>query len=66
MISNIIQTREGIQINCSTYLDKFRKAHGWNETSTKPLEPISPCKVMELENTEGPNINSEEGKLLFK
>jgi hypothetical protein len=38
---DILQTREGIRINCSTYIDKLRKAHGWNETSSKPLELIS-------------------------
>jgi hypothetical protein len=63
---DIIQTREGIQINCSSYIDKLKRAHGWNETSSKPLEPISPCKVKELESTEGPNIDSDEGKLLAK
>jgi hypothetical protein len=45
-------------------LDKLRKAHGWNEISNKPIEPISPSKVTELETTEGPAIDSEEGKLL--
>jgi len=61
---DILQTREGIRINCSTYINKLRKAHGWNDVSTKPLEPISPCKVKELEETVGPPIESKEGKLL--
>jgi Reverse transcriptase (RNA-dependent DNA polymerase). len=46
---DIIQTRQGIQINCSTYIEKLLEAHGWNEVSNKPLEPISPSKVKELE-----------------
>jgi Reverse transcriptase (RNA-dependent DNA polymerase). len=46
---DIIQTREGIQINCLSYIKKLQtKAHGWNEISNKPLKPISPCKVKEL------------------
>jgi Reverse transcriptase (RNA-dependent DNA polymerase). len=63
---DIIQCREGIQINCYSYLEKLHKAHGWNETSTKPLEPISPSKIKELESKKGPNIDSDEGKLLAK
>jgi hypothetical protein len=63
---DIRQTREGIHINCFTYIEKLRKAHGWNETCNKPLEPISPSKVKELETTQGPSIDSEEGKLLQK
>ena len=61
---DILQTREGIRINCFTYIEKLRKAHGWNEISTKPLEPISPSKVKELEDTVGPPVDSKEGKLL--
>lgn len=64
---DIIQTREGIQINCSTYIEQLRKAHGWNEVSYKPLEPISPSKVKELESTIGLSIDSPpEGKELKK
>jgi Reverse transcriptase (RNA-dependent DNA polymerase). len=63
---DILQTREGIRINCASYINKLQKAHGWNEISNKPLEPISPGKVKELENTLGPNIDSPEGKLLCK
>ena len=39
---DIYQTREGIRINCHTYLEILRNAHGWNGLSNKPLEPISP------------------------
>lgn len=63
---DIVQIREGIQINCSTYIRKLQTAHGWNEVSKKPLEPISPSKVKELESTEGPPIDSKEGKALQK
>jgi Reverse transcriptase (RNA-dependent DNA polymerase)./Integrase core domain. len=63
---DIVQTREGIQINCSTYIRKLQTAHGWNEVSKKPLEPISPNKVKELESTEGPPVDSKEGKALQK
>jgi Reverse transcriptase (RNA-dependent DNA polymerase). len=63
---DIIQTREGIKISCSSYITKLQKAHGWNDISKKPLEPISPSKVKELESTEGPPLDSDEGKLLFK
>jgi Reverse transcriptase (RNA-dependent DNA polymerase). len=39
---DIVQTRQGIQINHSTYIKKLHDAQGWNEVSSKPLEPISP------------------------
>ena len=58
---DILQTHEHICINCFTYLEKLRKAHGWNELSNKPLEPISPSKVKELEDVEGPHIDRDEG-----
>jgi hypothetical protein len=61
---DILQTQEGIRINCSTYIKKLCTAHGWNEVSTKPLEPISPGKVKELEEMVGPPIDSKEGKQL--
>jgi Reverse transcriptase (RNA-dependent DNA polymerase). len=63
---DIVQTREGIQINCTTYIKKLQDAHGWNKVSTKPLEPISPSKVKELESTVDPLIDSPEGKELQK
>jgi Reverse transcriptase (RNA-dependent DNA polymerase). len=63
---DIVQNKEGIQINCSTYLEKLRKAHGWNEVSNRPIEPISPSKVEQLESTEGSKIDSPEGQLLQK
>lgn len=63
---DILQTREGIQINCSSYIKKLQKAHGWNEISNRLIEPISPSKVKELESMEGPHIDSPEGKSLFK
>jgi hypothetical protein len=63
---DILQTREGIKISCTTYIQKLQKAHGWNAVSSKPLEPIDPNRVKELESTEGPNIDSPEGKLLKK
>jgi Reverse transcriptase (RNA-dependent DNA polymerase). len=63
---DIVRTREGIHINCHTYIEKLRKAHGWNEISNKPLEPISPSKVKELESTVGPSVDSPEGKELQK
>jgi hypothetical protein len=34
--------------------------------SIKPLEPIDPNKVKELESTVGPDIDSKEGKELLK
>jgi Reverse transcriptase (RNA-dependent DNA polymerase). len=63
---DIVQTREGVQINCSSYLEKLRKAHGWNEVSNKPIKPISPGKVKELETTQGPSVDSPAGQLLQK
>jgi hypothetical protein len=63
---DILQTKEGIKISCETYIKKLQKAHGWNETSTKPLEPIDPNRVKELEANEGPPIDSPEGKSLRK
>lgn len=63
---DILQTREGIKIHCEPYIRKLQKVHGWNEISNRPLEPISPSKVKVLEDTEGPHIDSPEGKSLFK
>jgi hypothetical protein len=60
-------TREGIKICCATYIRKLQKAHGWNEVSSKVLEPIDPKMVKELESTECPHsIDSKEGKELRK
>lgn len=61
---DIIQTKEGIKISCETYINKLRVAHGWEGISNKKLEPIDPNKVKELESTEGPHIDSDEGRLL--
>jgi hypothetical protein len=63
---DILQAREGIKISCATYIRKLQKAHGWNEVSNKLLEPIDPKMVKELESTEGPHIDSKEGKELRK
>jgi hypothetical protein len=63
---DLLQTREGIKISCTTYIQKLQKAHGWNAVSSKPMEPIDPNRVKELETTEGPHIDSPEGKLLRK
>jgi Reverse transcriptase (RNA-dependent DNA polymerase). len=63
---DITQTREGIKIHCSTYIKKLAKAHGWESTSGKPLEPIHPDAVKELESTRGPSIDSNEGIALTK
>jgi hypothetical protein len=63
---DILQTSEGIKISCQTYIKKLQQAHGWNDVSTKSLEPIDPNKVKELESTEGPPIDSPEGKALRK
>jgi hypothetical protein len=63
---DILQTREGIKISCGTYIRKLQKAHGWNEVSPRTLEPIDPNKVRELKSSEGPNIDSPEGKELCK
>jgi hypothetical protein len=61
---DIDQTSEGIKIHCSTYLTKLASAHGWDVTSSKPLEPIHPDSVKELETSRGPPIDSPEGKSL--
>jgi hypothetical protein len=63
---DILQTKEGIKISCKMYINKLKDAHGWNEVSTKPLEPIDPNKVKELESTKGPPIESPKGKALHK
>jgi hypothetical protein len=63
---DILQAREGIKLSCGTYIRKLQKAHGWNEISSKSLEPIDPNKVKELESTVGPHIDSKEGKELRK
>jgi hypothetical protein len=64
---DILQTRDGIKLYyCATYIPKLQKAHGWNEMSSKPLKPIDPKMVKELEFTEGPHIDSKEGKELRK
>jgi hypothetical protein len=53
---DIMQTCEGIKIHCSTYIKKLAAAHGWETTSGKPLEPIHPDAVKELELSCGPPI----------
>jgi hypothetical protein len=63
---DILQTADGIKLSCGTFIRKLKAAHGWNETSSKFLEPISPSMLKELESTEGPPVDSEEGKLLRK
>jgi len=62
---DILQTREGIKIHCSTYLSKLALAHGWDVSSGKPLEPIHPDAVKKLETTIGPSIELREGKQLM-
>lgn len=61
---DILQTREGIKIYCSTYLTNLSAVHGWDTTSKKPLEPIHPDAVKLLESSKGPPIDSPEGKEL--
>jgi Reverse transcriptase (RNA-dependent DNA polymerase). len=61
---DIEQTDQGIKISCSTYIKKLQIAHGWNDISPKLLEPISPSNVHELQSTKGPDINSEDRKVL--
>jgi hypothetical protein len=61
---DIDQTREGIKIHCSTYLAKLASAHGWDTKSSKPMEPIHPDAVKELETSQGPPVDSPEGKAL--
>lgn len=62
---DILQMREGIKIHCSTYLTKLAAAHGWDTTSSKPIEPIHPSAVKTLESTTGPSIDSAEGRQLM-
>jgi len=62
---DILQTREGIKIHCSTYLQKLASVHGWDTTSSKHIEPVHPDAVKQLESTCGPPIDLDAGKLLM-
>jgi hypothetical protein len=63
---DILQTADAIKLSCWTYIRKLKDAHGWNEKSSKFLEPIGPSMVRELESTVGPPVDSAAGKLLQK
>jgi hypothetical protein len=65
-VLGIVQIREGIKIHCKTYLMKLAKAHGWNDISRKPTEPIHPDAVKILVTTFGPAIDFAEGVTLAK
>jgi hypothetical protein len=63
---DILQLADGIKLSCRTFIRKLRDAHGWNETSSKFLEPLSPSMLKEIESAVGPPVDSEAGKLLQK
>jgi Reverse transcriptase (RNA-dependent DNA polymerase) len=68
---DITQTREYIQISCTTYIEQMLAAHGWSkpaigEDGDKPIEPLSDTMVNEMQNATGHLEGTAEHKALEK
>ena len=57
--ANFIQSRDYIKIHCLSFIDKILSSHGWNtpgKDDGKPIEPLHPDAVKELETISGPTV----------
>jgi Reverse transcriptase (RNA-dependent DNA polymerase) len=68
---DIRQTREYIQISCSTYIEQMLSIHGClkpkqGEDGDKPIEPLPQSMVDEMQNSTGPAEGTPAHKQLEK
>jgi hypothetical protein len=66
---DVKQTRDYIQITCESYIDKFLRHYGWsaasaNESSEKPIEPLTLSTIPQLFTDYEANANADTNTLL--
>jgi transposase InsO family protein len=64
---DIDQTAHYVRIHCSSYIDRFLSAHGWDTPemdSQKPFEPLAAASLEELQTTTGPREGTAEHRAL--
>jgi transposase InsO family protein len=60
---DIDQTAHYVRVHCSSYIDRFLAAHGWEMPETdsqKPFEPLAGASLEELQTTTGPREGTAE------